>query len=431
MRSPIDGTEHPRAERPRAAHARALPDEAGGRERAESDEAGELARVAPKAAHARPASDAEDGQLPEDLDTTGKLDRAMPGAADEPAHLIPSPADDPAQEMPSPAGEPDQETPGAADEAAHAIPSAADEAAQAFPDAADVSPRTASGRDAGGFSEEYPEEVSEEELAALDGRMPLVPLVVVAASVVLVAAVCLALLLGQGGSAGDAASGASGGGASAGVLPASDGAGAEAGASGGAGAASGASGDAASGASAVVAGASSATNLFDASGNLLLATTLRLPGDELQDALERQGYAWADDASTWMALNGASFEVRGKRGALSQDRIGQLGAGGEGSAVVFTQMLVGYKSPEAALEGIAQGVKLDRTHTASSGDAAYARGRLEDGAEHLVAVVETGDRQQELLVYTEEAVAKGLFAEMSGVAAGKSIDKVWDLIALG
>ena len=167
---------------------------------------------------------------------------------------------------------------------------------------------------------------------------------------------------------------------------------------------------------------------FDASGNLTLYALCELAGSDLQNALEAQGYIWIENAHTWMRPDGALLEIQGKDGALSKDAIAGLDKGAGDTPAVFIAASKGYDNPQAALDGLAANSTLKNAYTGTDEDIAFAIAHSPEKKDYLVTITNTAESQQTILLFNEEAVKQGLFTDITGVKAGKTIDAIWKVI---
>ena len=164
---------------------------------------------------------------------------------------------------------------------------------------------------------------------------------------------------------------------------------------------------------------------FDDKGNVTLYALFELTGEALQEELEARGYKWIENAHAWMASGGAAFEVQNNEGIMSRDDIDRLEEGAIFTSVAYAVTIVGYDTPAAALEGLSEAVVVEDTCADFEGGIVFALVYGSDKEEHLAAISDVGDKQQTILVFSQDAVEEGLFSEITGVSSGKSIDKIW------
>lgn len=171
--------------------------------------------------------------------------------------------------------------------------------------------------------------------------------------------------------------------------------------------------------------------LFDQAGTPSLYALCELTVSELFDALDDSGYEWLDNAHMWTAPAGGLVEVHGADGPMAKDDAARLGKLGVGAPVVFVVTAREYETPEEALTALAKDVVIkDRISTAGD-DAVFAIVKGTGQDECLVAVTQSIDDEQTLLVFNEESAESGLFASLTGVDAGSSLDEIWNVIRNG
>ena len=164
----------------------------------------------------------------------------------------------------------------------------------------------------------------------------------------------------------------------------------------------------------------------DALGNPTLFALLELPGDDLQDLLEQQGFKWSDDASTWISNKGALFGALDAGGNLAMRDIDRLPAGAADTAIILMLTSKGYASPADAFAQLAAQVTVEQEY--SDEGAVFSVVSSQKGVRYFVVITDTGASEQTTLVYTEEAIAQGLFKDTIGIDAGATIDEVWSTI---
>lgn len=169
---------------------------------------------------------------------------------------------------------------------------------------------------------------------------------------------------------------------------------------------------------------------FDAHGNPTLSLACELSGEKLLGELEAGGYKWSDGARTWMSSTGALIEIQGESGLLTCEDIARLAPGAKETAAVFVITASGYDTPEAALDGLSSNVTIRKSHVNSAGDVVFAVARNSGRKDFLIAVTKMDDAQQTLLVFTEDAVEDGLFAEVTDISSVKSIEGLWKALGV-
>lgn len=188
---------------------------------------------------------------------------------------------------------------------------------------------------------------------------------------------------------------------------------------------SGASTAASSASSAAVAAAFDPACL-DPQGNVTLYALVELDGSELQTLLSANDFAWSDDASVWISKQGGMLCAVNGGGNLSQRDIDKLGVGAAESPIVYLLTVKGPATPTDALASAAANVVI--VDEFDDGDALFAIVTGSTGWQYLAVVTSTGDNEQAILLYTEQAIAQGLFRDTVGTDAGTTIPEVWKTI---
>lgn len=166
----------------------------------------------------------------------------------------------------------------------------------------------------------------------------------------------------------------------------------------------------------------------DRHGDVTAYAVAELTGEQLCLLLEQMEYVWSERSQLWVKMDGASaLAVRdGKGEALTKDEIAALDVGAVEEAVSYRLITSGYSSAKKALDGLACKIL-------ATVDVEY----LDDSA---VAVVVTPSQQQCLVfacktndvytvtVYSEQALARGLFDVDAGQKLGTTASEVFEAL---
>lgn len=167
---------------------------------------------------------------------------------------------------------------------------------------------------------------------------------------------------------------------------------------------------------------------LDRHGDVTAYAVVELTGEQLGALLEQSNYEWSERSQLWVKMDGSSalvvYDVAGS--PLSRDAIAKLQMGAIEQAVSYRLVSGGYSSAKRALDGLACRV-LDTV------DVEY----LDEGG---VAVLTTPSQQRCLAfvcksndaytvsVYSELAVANGLFSREARQELGTSVDEVFEVL---
>ena len=168
------------------------------------------------------------------------------------------------------------------------------------------------------------------------------------------------------------------------------------------------------------------SKFHDSQYNPTLYPIVELTGAQMCDLLEQYHFAWDDDSMGFEAADGAMFAVRGVSGDLTDEQIRGLPQGAAGEAIAIGMAVEGYLTPSHALSELTADVSVEKK--LSVDDVTFAVVYGSPLVRYLVVVSDLGAHEQGFMLFTEQAIADGLFAEIIGFDAGSTIDDVWQLI---
>lgn len=172
-----------------------------------------------------------------------------------------------------------------------------------------------------------------------------------------------------------------------------------------------------------------ADECLDRRGDVTVYALAELKGGQLNALLQQQDYTWDERNQMWVKEDGsAALVVSGADGKpLASDAIGELDAGAAEGSVSYRIVTSGYSNAKKAFDALAKKVM-------ECEDVEYAD-------TSAVGVV-SGPSQQRCLVFAsrshdvftvtmmgEDAVAAGLFDQVSGQELGATIDEVFEALA--
>ena len=163
--------------------------------------------------------------------------------------------------------------------------------------------------------------------------------------------------------------------------------------------------------------------------NPTLYSAIELTGAEMSGLLDYCDFDWDDDLDAWYASSGAMYAVLNTSGELSKSKVEALPKGAAGEDAILALAVSGYKTPTDAFNALSKGVTVD--DSIDIGDALMAIVHNSSGVEYLILAADSGDGTQVIMVFTEESVSGGYFAEILGFDAGSSIDEVWKFVKSG
>ena len=168
---------------------------------------------------------------------------------------------------------------------------------------------------------------------------------------------------------------------------------------------------------------------LDRKGNLTVKALAELRGEQLLALLAQQEYAWNERNQLWTKLDGSAALVvlDAEDKPLGEEELANLGAGMVESSVSYRLVASNHSSAKRAFERLA-GEVLEVEDVEHAEESSVGVLRDIEGQRCLV-FVSTGNNVHAVNVYSEGAVAAGLFAEASGLDGAKDIDTAFELLA--
>ena len=165
---------------------------------------------------------------------------------------------------------------------------------------------------------------------------------------------------------------------------------------------------------------------LDQKGNVSLYALVELDGADLQTFLSANDFAWSDDASVWMSKQGGMLCAVNGSGNLPQRDIDKLDVGAAESPIAYLLTVKGPATSADAFDSAAANVVI--VDEFDDGDALFAIVAGSSGQQYLAVATPTGDNEQAILLYTEQAISQGLFRDTVGTDAGTTIAEVWKTV---
>ena len=163
--------------------------------------------------------------------------------------------------------------------------------------------------------------------------------------------------------------------------------------------------------------------------NPTLYSLMELDGGALSNLLASYNYQWDPDYNAWAAPGGSLLGAVDMSGDMSRSSIAALPQGAAGQPVAIFLLAEGYASPSTAFNMLTKDVVVEDKFSYDGGILAVVHGS--PMVRHLVAIVPIVDEEQVCMVFTEEAISSGLFAQIIGEDAGSSMDAVWQTVTGG
>ena len=172
-----------------------------------------------------------------------------------------------------------------------------------------------------------------------------------------------------------------------------------------------------------------APECLDDNGDVTVHALSELKGEQLEAMLQQQEYSWDARNLLWVNKDGSvALAVVAKGGEeLSDKKIAELDCGSFEASVGYRIVTSKYNSVEKAFDALVAKVMVceDSAFAESSG-VAVAYG---PSMQRSLVFLSTSDDVICLTMYSEDAVAAGLFDADAGAELGKTIDEVFQALA--
>lgn len=164
---------------------------------------------------------------------------------------------------------------------------------------------------------------------------------------------------------------------------------------------------------------------LDRHGDITVYALTELTGEQLSTLLEEQDYAWSERNQMWVKIDGsAALAVNDAEGKLlKKDEIAALGAGGVEASVSYRLVTSEYSSVKRAINNLARKIMAceDVEYLGTSG-VAVVSGPSE---QRCLVFASKNNEVFTVSVYSEPALAQGLFNSESGQELGTTVDEVF------
>lgn len=166
----------------------------------------------------------------------------------------------------------------------------------------------------------------------------------------------------------------------------------------------------------------------DRHGDVTVYAVTELTGEQICALLEQQDYVWSERNQMWIKMDGsAAFVVNNAEGEpLSKDEIAQLGTGGTEASVSYRIVTSEYSSAKKTLNNLARKIMTcDDIEYLGTSSVAVVYGPSE---QRCLVFVSKSNGVFTVSVYSEPALAEGLFNNESGQELGATVDEVFETL---
>lgn len=167
---------------------------------------------------------------------------------------------------------------------------------------------------------------------------------------------------------------------------------------------------------------------LDRHGDITVYAITELTGAQLNMLLEEQDYAWSERNQMWIKIDGsAAFTVcDGEGNLLGKEAIAELGTGATEAGVSYRLITSEYSSVKRAINNLARNVMTmeDVEYLDTSGIAVVSGPSLQ----RCLVFASRSNDVFTVSVYSEQAVAEGLFNREAGQDVGATIDEAFEAL---